>query len=251
MHPSIIGIPCDLKLINRYPFHAAGDKYAVAAAGGAGGIPVLIPALGDVTAISTILEMVDGILLPGSLSNIEPHYYGGEVSRPDMLHDPARDRTTLPLVQQVLAWGIPLLGICRGFQEINVALGGELYQHVQEESGFIDHREPDTLDFEVSYAHRHQVHFTEGSLLKSWLRQDNTTVNSLHQQGVKRLAAALEVEAVADDGLIEAFRVREAKSFAFAVQWHPEWKYADNPVSQAIFSAFGAACRQRRAQRYR
>ena len=144
MLQAIIGIPCDIKMVGLLPFHAVGEKYIAAAAGGAGGVPVLLPALGDKTALREVLELVDGVLLPGSPSNVEPHHYGGAPSRAGTMHDPMRDATTLPLIQQVLEQGIPLLGICRGFQEINVAMGGELYQHVQEEEGRRDHREPDT-----------------------------------------------------------------------------------------------------------
>lgn len=251
MLQAIIGIPCDIKMVGPLPFHAAGEKYIAAAAGGAGGVPVLLPALGDKTALKDVLELVDGVLLPGSLSNVEPHRYGGSPSRPGTMHDPMRDATTLPLIQQVLEQGIPLLGICRGFQEINVAMGGELYQHVQEEEGKRDHREPDTPDVDAMYALSHWVRFAEGSLLRQWTGQDSAMVNSLHQQGIKRLSDRLICEAVADDGLVEAYRVRDAKGFAFAAQWHPEWKYWENPLSMAIFKAFGDACRQRRNQRQR
>lgn len=251
MRQAIIGIPCDVKRVGLLPFHAVGEKYVEAAAGGAGGIPLLIPALGSRSQVREILDVVDGILLPGSLSNIEPHHYGGPPSREGSLHDPQRDATTLPLIELLLQEGIPLLGICRGFQEINVALGGELFQHVQEEPGFADHREPETQNLDEMYGPAHAVRFTEGSLLRCWLGRESGEVNSLHQQGIKRLADRLEAEAVADDGLIEAYRVRDARGFAYAVQWHPEWRYWDNAISTVIFNAFGEACRERRAQRLR
>jgi putative glutamine amidotransferase len=251
MQQAIIGIPCDIKMIGLLPFHAVGDKYVAAAAGGTGAIPVLIPALGDPAALRAMLDWVDGILLTGSHSNIEPHHYRAPASRPGTKHDPARDATTLPLIPLALELGIPLLGVCRGFQEINVALGGELYQHVHEEPGFQDHREPEGDDVELMYAAAHAVHFPDDGLMRQWLGKSGVEVNSLHGQGVKRLADRLRAEAVADDGLVEAFSVKDAASFAFAVQWHPEWKYDENPVSQAIFQAFGAACRLRRSQRGR
>lgn len=249
MRRPIIGIPCDVKRIGLLPFHAVAEKYAEAVSGGVGGVPLLIPALGSRSHVREILDTFDGILLTGSLSNIEPHHYGGAPSRPGSPHDPQRDATTLPLIDLLLQEGIPLLGICRGFQEINVALGGELFQHVQEEPGFADHREPETDDLDEMYVPAHVVHFTEGSLLRQWLGCDSIEVNSLHQQGIKRLAQRLEAEAVADDGLIEAYRVRDARTFSYAVQWHPEWKYHDNAISIAIFNAFGAACRERVAAR--
>lgn len=251
MRKPVIGIPCDIKAIGHLPFHAVGEKYVAAAAGGTGGMPLLIPALGEQTDIDTLLDLVDGVLLPGSLSNIEPHHYAGPASREGTLHDPQRDATTLPLIRRLLEQEIPLFGICRGFQEINVALGGELYQHVQEEEGFNDHREPQTEDLEAMYGPAHALHLQPDSLLRQWLGTDTVKVNSLHQQGIRRLAEGLVAEALADDGLIEAYRVRDARSFAYAVQWHPEWKYASNPVSRALFDAFGKACRQRCERRNR
>ena len=246
---AIIGIPCDVKTIGLFPFHAVGEKYITAAVGAAGGVAVLIPSLGDAAQLDTIINLVDGILLPGSPSNIEPHHYQGVPSRPGTRHDKARDATTLPLVRRVIDAGIPLLGICRGFQEINVVLGGELHQHVQEQPGLNDHREPQTEDLDLMYGPAHSVQFTAGSWLQYWLGRDSARVNSIHQQGIKRLADGLIAEAVAEDGLIEAYRVGSASNFAYAVQWHPEWKYWENDVSQAIFEAFGAACRERRMRR--
>ncbi|MCD4486934.1 gamma-glutamyl-gamma-aminobutyrate hydrolase family protein [Chromobacterium vaccinii] len=249
MSQAMIGIPCDLKMIGLLPFHAVGDKYIAAAAGGAGGLPVLIPSLGDDALLRATLATLDGVLLPGSPSNVEPRHYGGPNSRVGTLHDPRRDATTLPLIRLALEEGVPLLGICRGFQEINVALGGELHQHVQEEPGLRDHREAEGDDIAAMYAPAHRVDFVEGGLLAEWSGAREAMVNSLHQQGIKRLAPSLIAEAHAEDGLVEAYRVRNAKGFAFAVQWHPEWLYWDNPLSQAIFHAFGEACRMRRESR--
>jgi putative glutamine amidotransferase len=251
MRQAVIGVPCDIKMIGQLPFHAVGEKYLAAAAGAAGVQPVLIPALAGNDTVETLLDMVDGVLLPGSPSNIEPHHYGAEPSRPGTKHDPARDAITLSLIPRLIESGIPVLGICRGFQEMNVALGGELYQHVHEQSGFQDHREPEVDDLNVQYGPAHQVHFPQGGLVHQWLGLLKGQVNSLHGQGVKRLADCLQPEAVADDGLVEAFSVKGAKNFAFAVQWHPEWKYGSNPVSLAIFKAFGDACRVRREQHKR
>jgi putative glutamine amidotransferase len=249
MKQAVIGIPCDVKRIGPHPYHAAGDKYIDAARGGAGASVLLIPALSDLVASPGLLDLFDGILLSGSLSNIEPRHYGGEPSRPGTLHDPDRDTTTLPLVRRVIEEGIPLLGICRGLQEINVALGGELYQHVHEAAGMNDHREPASEQLDELYGPSHAVQFSRGGALQRWTGRESAIVNSLHHQGIKRLADGLTVEAVAEDGLVEAFSVANAPAFAFAVQWHPEWHYADNPVSMAILQAFGDACRERRAAR--
>ena len=249
MQQAIIGIPCDVKMIGKLPFHAVGDKYIAAAAGGAGGLPLLIPSLGDDKLLRATVALLDGVLLPGSPSNVEPHHYGGPASRQGTLHDPQRDATTLPLIRLLLEEGVPLLGICRGFQEINVALGGELHQHVQEQPGLNDHREAESEEVAEMYAPSHAVSFVAGGLLAGWTGQREARVNSLHQQGIKRLAPGLDAEAHAEDGLVEAYRIREARAFGFAVQWHPEWRYWENPLSQAIFSAFGDACRVRRAAR--
>jgi putative glutamine amidotransferase len=251
MQQAIIGIPSDNKMIGLLPFHAVGDKYIAAAAGGAGGVPILIPSMGDASHREALLDLVDGVLLPGSPSNVEPHHYNGEPSRPGNPIDPARDATTLPLIPALIERGIPVLGICRGFQEMNVALGGELFQYVHEEPGYRDHREPEAEDVALRYAPAHKVHFPEDGLLRQWLGLAEAEVNSLHGQGVRRLGAALRPEAISDDGLVEAFSVPEARAFAFAVQWHPEWRFNENPLSMAIFKAFGDACRTYRAQRGR
>lgn len=251
MSRPVIGIPCDIKTVGMLPFHAAGDKYVAAAAGGAGGVPLLIPAIGNSTYWQDLLGILDGVLFPGAVSNVLPHFYGGEPSREGTLHDPARDATTLPLIDLLLQEGIPLLGICRGFQEINVALGGQLVQHVQEEEGLRDHREPDTYNLDEMYASSHRIDFTKDSYLAKWMQSDHAMVNSLHQQGIKKLADTLLVEAIAEDGLIEAYRVDKEGYFGYAVQWHPEWKYWDSPLSTAIFSAFGQACRDCHARKHR
>jgi putative glutamine amidotransferase len=147
---------------------------------------------------------------------------------------------------------VPLLGICRGFQEINVALGGTLYQHVQEEPGFYDHREDQNQPLETSYGGpAHPVRLIPGSWLSGWVGEGDVMVNSLHQQGIQRLAPGLVIEALAPDGLIEAFRLDRPEGFVFAVQWHPEWQYTSSQAAQAIFNAFGSACRQRLKQRSR
>ena len=248
MQQPVIGIPCDSKMIGKLPFQAVGDKY-VAAATGAGGLPVLIPALGAGVVSDALLNVLDGVLLPGSPSNIEPHHYSDEPSRPGNPHDPARDATTLQLIPTLVERGIPLLGICRGFQEMNVAFGGQLHQYVHEQPGLKDHREPVHEDLARQYAEAHGVHFPAGGKLRTWSGMAEARVNSLHGQGVRCLGPRLIAEAIAEDGLIEAFSVRDAPTFAFAVQWHPEWKFADNPLSMAIFTAFGDACRARRACR--
>lgn len=240
----VIGIPADRRVIEPHPFHMVGEKYVTAIRDGAGAIPFLIPALGDSMDRESVLQHVDGILLTGSPSNVEPHHYDGEASRPGTLHDPHRDETTLPLIDLALEQGVPVLAVCRGFQELNVALGGTLHQHVQEVEGYHDHRENKDAPLDVQYGPSHEVRLVEGGMLRELAGADTVTVNSLHSQGIARLAGGVTVEAVADDGLVEGFRVDGASSFALAVQWHPEWNVTENAFSLAIFRAFGDACRQ-------
>ena len=240
----VIGIPADRRVLQPHPFHMVGEKYLTAVRDGAGALPFLIPALGDTIDRSAVLRHVDGILLTGSQSNVEPHRYAGEASRPGTLHDPHRDETTLPLIAMALEQGIPVFAVCRGFQELNVALGGTLHQHVEEVQGYHDHRENSDEPLDVQYGPAHEVHLIEGGVLRKLAGTDTVTVNSLHSQGVARIASGVTVEAVADDGLVEGFHVDGAANFALAVQWHPEWKVTENEFSLAIFRAFGDACRQ-------
>lgn len=240
----VVGIPADRRQLDPHPFHIVGEKYATAIRDGADGLPFLIPALGESIDTATILHHVDGILLTGSPSNVEPHHYDGEESRAGTLHDPHRDETTLPLAELALEEGVPLFALCRGFQELNVVLGGTLHQHVHEVDGYHNHKENPDDPLDVQYGPAHEVHLVEGGLLRSLASTDTVKVNSLHEQGVARLAEGVSVEAVADDGLIEGFRVDGAKTFALALQWHPEWKVTEDRFSMAIFEAFGDACRQ-------
>lgn len=241
----LIGIPADRRMLGLHPYHVVGDKYARAVLDAAGGLPLLIPALAEELGLDELLERLDGVMFTGSHSNVEPHHYSGPPSDPGTLHDPARDATTLPLIRKAVASGVPVLGICRGFQEMNVAFGGTLHQKVHEVEGRHDHREDTSLELDVQYGPAHEVVLEPGGSLQALAGQDRIQVNSLHSQGVDRLGPGLAVEARALDGLIEAFRVEHAKSFAVAVQWHPEWKAMNNPFSRALFAAFGAAARER------
>lgn len=245
----IIGVTACTKQVGLHPNHIVGDKYVRAVAVGAGGLPLVIPALGELIDQDTLLANIDGLLFTGSPSNVEPHHYSGPASAAGTLHDTDRDATTLPLIRKAIAAGIPLLGICRGFQEINVAFGGSLHQRVQEVSGMMDHREPADEPVEVQYAARHAVHVQPGGVLAGLGLPGEIRVNSIHGQGVQRLAPGLRVEALAPDGLIEAFSVEGAPSFALGVQWHPEWQVRSNPNYLAIFQAFGEACRKKAGQR--
>ncbi len=224
----VIGIPADRRIVEPHPFHMVGEKYITAIRDAAGAQPFLLPVLGDSVDLEDVLLRLDGLFLTGSYSNVEPHHYEGEPSEPGTWHDPERDATTLPLVRKALREGMPVLAVCRGFQELNVALGGTLHQKVQDVEGYHDHRENHDDPLDVQYGPAHDVALPENSLLRKLAGTDVVRVNSLHEQGVRRLANGVTVEAIADDGLIEAFSVDAATSFALAVQWHPEWKATDN-----------------------
>ena len=245
----IIGVPADRRVYEPHPYHMVGEKYLKAITEAADAVPLIIPVLADDLAIDELVDQVDGVLRTGSPSDIEPHHYGGESDDPDALRDPHRDALTLPIARHALETGVPLFAICRGFQELNVVLGGTLHQKVKNVPGFHNHKENPDDALDVQYGPSHPVSLTEGGLLERLAGAREVMVNSLHGQGVARLADGVTVEAVADDGLVEAFTVDGAAAFALAVQWHPEWKATGNEFSSAIFRAFGDACRVRARKR--
>jgi putative glutamine amidotransferase len=253
----LVGVSACLKENGRGGWHhTVGDRYVQAVVRAVGALPVLIPAfgpeLGDdlamTEALDRLLDTLDGVLLTGSPSNVEPHHYGKE-SRPGTAHDPARDATTLPMIRHAIDRGVPLIAICRGLQEVNVALGGTLHQLVHEVGGRRDHRAPKAPTVDANYAPAHDIDVVEGGMLHRLLGERRVRVNSLHAQGVDRLAPRALLEAVADDGQIEAFSVPDAPAFALALQWHPEHRPLENPVSMKLFDAFAAACRTRAVAR--
>jgi putative glutamine amidotransferase len=235
----VVGIPaCAIMMVKEQLRHDTPARYSAAVLGGAGAVPVLIPPMGESSL--AVLDRIDGLLLPGSPSNVHPsHYAGGESETPDR-HDLERDATTLRLIPEALARGMPLLAICRGIQELNVSLGGTLHQQVHEVPTRMDHR-PGPGTVEEKYAPTHLVSLS-GQLARI-VGSTKILVNSLHGQAIDQPAPGLAVEAMAPDGTIEAVRVENARGFAFGVQWHPEWGYADDSASLAIFRAFGDACR--------
>jgi putative glutamine amidotransferase len=245
----LIGISADRRMVGAHPFHMVGEKYARAVLEAADAAPVMIPALAEELRFDELLQRLDGLVFTGSPSNVEPRLYQGPPSAPGTLHDPARDATTLPLIRKAVEAGVPVFGICRGFQEMNVAFGGTLHQNLHEIPGYLDHRDDTTQPLEVQYGPAHEVTLEPGGLLRSFSERDRIQVNSLHHQGIDQLGAELAVEARAPDGVIEAFRVRQAVRFAVAVQWHPEWRVMGNPFSRALFAAFGQASRERAQSR--
>lgn len=243
----LIGVISDRRQLGHHPFHVVGEKYLAAVVHGAAGYPVALPVMGDDFDGLEILERLDGLMLTGSPSNVEPRQYQGAPSKAGTLHDPERDQVALALIPAAVKAGIPIIAICRGFQEMNVAFGGTLHQAVHDLPGFRKHKEDTSRPVDEQYAPSHEVRFTPGGLLERISGQPGAMVNSVHSQGVDKLGDALEVEAVAPDGLIEAFVVRDAPGFTLAVQWHPEWKVRDSSLSMAMFQAFGDATRQYRA----
>lgn len=223
----------------------AGEKYIAAARQATGAVPLLIPVLGQPIPPADILATVDGLLFPGSPSNVAPQNYDGIRAREDVLLDVCRDATTLPLLKSAIAAGIPVLCICRGFQELNVALGGSLLQHVHEVAGRSDHREDKSAELDIQYGPAHEVRVCDGGLLARITGQRTFVVNSLHAQGIDRLAPVLHADATADDGTIEAVSMPHAKGFLLGLQWHPEWRWRENEISRAIFSAFADAVSKR------
>lgn len=239
----LIGVISDRRMQGEHPFHMVGEKYLRAIAQGADAYPVGLPLLDEGFDVLEILHRLDGLFLTGSPSNVEPHHYMGDPSEPGTWHDPHRDIAALALIPAAIRAGMPLLAICRGFQEMNVSFGGSLHQKVHELPQYGMHKENPEDPLDVQYSASHEVTFSKGGLLEKITGRERAMVNSLHAQGVNRLGGELQVEAVADDGLVEGFTVRNAPGFTLAVQWHPEWKVLDNPVSRSIFQAYGDACR--------
>jgi putative glutamine amidotransferase len=250
---TVVGIPCCRREIvtptGNHPAHAVVKKYVDAVVAGARAVPLLIPAEGDAAWAETFLARIDGLLMTGSPSNVEPHHYAGAPSPPETLHDPARDAIALPLLRAAVKADLPVLAICRGIQELNVALGGTLHQNVHLVPGRLDHRAPQLEALEERYAHRaHGVALTPGGYFAQLAGTRALKVNSLHSQGIDRVAPGLRVEAVAPDQQIEAVSLPNAR-FIVGVQWHPEFRFAEDPFSARLFAAFGAACQAYAARR--
>ncbi len=256
----VIGIPCDVRTIDIHPFHAVGEKYIDAVAHGAGAIPMLIPCFGEggdlkpleeLFAIDDLLDRVDGIFLPGSPSDVQPHLYGGEEPRDFTKLDIQRDTLVLPLIRRIVERGVPLLAVCRGIQELNVALGGTLHLVLEEVEGLIPHRVGKSKPRDVQYRPMHDIDVVPGGVLHAITGLKRYRVNSVHGQGIDRLAGALRVEATAPDGLVEAVSVRDVPVLQLGVQWHPEWRFRERDFDLALFTALGAACREATGKRRR
>ncbi len=245
----LIGVTADTTMDGLHRVHQAGEKYLASIVHGANAIPVIIPSLPVPLDSQDILSQLDGLLVTGGYSNIEPWRYGGAPAGPDAHEDAQRDNTTLQLIPDAIELGIPLLGICRGFQEMNVAFGGTLHQKLHETGQYQEHREDKKAPLDVQYGPAHPVTIEPGGILAAIAGTGEQMVNTVHMQGIDRLGEGLKIEACAPDGLIEAISVQNSKNFALAVQWHPEYKVSDNLFSMTIYQAFAEACRTRHYQR--
>ncbi|CAM3502464.1 gamma-glutamyl-gamma-aminobutyrate hydrolase family protein [Halomonas lysinitropha] len=242
----LVGVIACRREVEGHPAHMVADKY-LAALHDHGLAPVILPVWEDAVE-SELLASLDGLLLTGSYSNVEPRRYGADRAQENTRDDPHRDAAALGWIPAALDLGLPLLGICRGFQELNVAFGGTLYQALQQIPGRLDHREPEG-DRETKYAPAHDIAIVPGGPLAAIFPESGARVNSLHQQGIAELGPGLIAEAVAPDGQIEAISVAGAPGFALAVQWHPEWKPREHPLHDALFRAFAAASEAYRVAR--
>jgi putative glutamine amidotransferase len=237
--PPIVGIPACNAIARERLTHATPARYAEALVGGSNAVPIMIPPMGEIEL--ALLDRIDGLLIPGSPSNVHPSHYGtGESLTPDR-HDPDRDATTLPLIRAAVARGLPVLAICRGIQELNVALGGTLLQNVHDLPGRLDHRGDNTGSLDQAYGPSHTVTLT-GATARI-IGADRIMVNSRHGQAIDQPAPDLVIEALAEDGTIEAVSAPNAPGFVLGIQWHPEWRFAEYPDRLALFHAFGEACR--------
>ena len=243
----LIGISCCTKPFGIYgtPNHAASDTYVRAVDQVMNGVPVLIPANGDASDVETLVSRLDGIILTGSRSNVQPTLYDGPPHAEGTPEDASRDAMTMRLIRAAIAAGIPIFAICRGLQELNVALGGSLHQRLQDLPGRMDHSTPMHANPKVRTAKAHGVRLAPGSWIHRVAGAPIIPVNSLHNQGIDRLAPGLVVEGTAPDGTIEAVRLPTAPALTVGVQWHPEYDFQSDTVSRNLFAAFAAAIRAR------
>jgi len=240
----IVGIIGNTFLINdQYPAHAGGTMNSEAVSHVSGCVPMLIPSDPRLVSVDELLEVCDGFLLTGGRPNVHPEEYGEAWTEAHGAHDRARDAITLPLVRACVARGQPFFGVCRGFQEVNVAMGGTLYPEIRDLPGRSNHRMPPDGTLEEKFALRHIVTLKENGVFHRVLGSREVLTNTLHGQGIKEAGARIVVEGYAPDGTPEAIYVEGAKGFTLSVQWHPEWNAANDPVSRPLFEAFGDAVR--------
>jgi putative glutamine amidotransferase len=250
-NPPVVALPANTKELEAYQWHGAAETYLQAIVHGIGGIPLIVPHLNDEIDFDALMARVDAVLLTGGRTNVHPEHYGAAADPRAEPHDLRRDALAFALARAALRNGVPLFAICRGVQELNVALGGSLFSEVQEIEGRDDHRAPKSESRDERFAIRHDVYIEPGGLLAGIVGPDPIRVNSLHRQAIDRLGEGLIVEARAPDGTVEAVRVAGAPTFALGVQWHPEYWVRTDPPSAKLFAAFAAAIRERMEQRDR
>ncbi len=244
MKRPIVGITGNAYFIDEdYPVQASGVSNIEAIAQVSDAIPVVIPSLHEVSEVHELVDRLDGFVFTGGRPNIHPHEYGEEETEAHGTFDRDRDALVLPLIRECVKAGIPVLGICRGFQEFNVAFGGSLHPEIRDLPGRNNHRMPPDGTLEEKFAHRHDVTIEPGSIFERIFEDRVVLTNSLHGQGIKQAGARIIVDGHAPDGTPEALSVKDAKAFALAVQWHPEWRANEDPVSRQLFAAFGKALR--------
>ncbi len=238
----IVGIIGNLSLLNDdYPVHAGGTSNSTAVAQVSDCMPLLIPADPRFVSVEELLDACDGFLLTGGRPNVHPEEYGECATEAHGAFDRCRDAITLPLIRACVERGQPFLGVCRGFQEVNVALGGTLYPEIRDLPGRMNHRMPPDGTLEEKFALRHTVRFTEGGVFHRLFGATEVMTNTLHGQGIKEAGRRIVIDGWAPDGTPEALYVADAPGFTLSVQWHPEWNAATDPVSRPLFEAFGAA----------
>ena len=246
---AVVGVPTSVVLINERKIytHTAGTRYMDTLADAAGVMPIALPSMPEKLSVKEIVKMIDGLFLSGGRANVEPHHFGGEPFPEDEPIDPKRDNAVLPLVRACIDEGVPIFGSCRGIQEINVALGGSLHYRLHVLPGKMDHRMPrgDDVTIEQVMAPRHTIALSEDGVFAELTGKDEVIVNSLHGQGIDRVADGVEVEATAPDGVIEGIRVAGTDTFTIGVQWHTEWKPDEHELSRKLYQAFGDAARER------
>ena len=247
----LVGIPASQIFLPSHSLaqHGAGERYIRAVADGAGALPMVIPALAEHYDFGDLADRLDGLMLTGGRANVEPHHFDGSPFPDDEIRDPMRDNTVLPLIRECVARGVPVFGSCRGIQEINVAMGGTLHYRCHLVPGYDDHRMPRDGDMEHKFSVRHPVVMAKDGYFHKLVGTREVRVNSLHGQSVDAVAPGFEIECVAPDGVIEGIRYTVGETFCVGVQWHAEWRFEDNPLSLALWKAFGEAARARARRR--
>jgi len=240
----VVGIIGNSYLLNdQYPVHAGGQMNTEAIAEVSGCLPLIVPSDPRFVSVEELLEVCDGFLLTGGRPNVHPEEYGEPETEAHGAFDRARDAVALALVRACVARGQPFLGLCRGFQEVNVAMGGSLYPEIRDLPGRMNHRMPPDGAIEEKFELRHDVSFTEGGVFHRVMGASKVLTNTLHGQGIKEPGPRVVIDGYADDGTPEAIYIKDAPGFTLAVQWHPEWNAANDPVSRPLFEHFGAAVR--------